>query len=239
MKDLSQNSDGNFYFVEYSNDLPMIFARELDSALVVAAKSVKLRIECPETVRPFGIIGHDCRVNSNSIDMFFNQLYGGNSKTLLLQVEIPPGASEQAMRVAAVSLQYKDPRSDADLSVSGEAKIAFSAEKKIVEKSLNVGVLEDVAVKQNAALKAKAISQADKGDMPAAAATMRQSADNLRKASMISGNRELEEEAKKVEKDAAAMDVQAEEGKASLDSNLRKKLKTENFQELNDQTYKQ
>jgi Ca-activated chloride channel family protein len=239
MTALSQNSDGNFYFVENSNDLPMIFAKELDSALVVVAKAVKLRIQCPEGIKPFGIIGYDCKINGSSIDMLFNQLYGGNSKTLLLQVEVPSKNSDEIINLASVSVKYRDPRSDVEISAFGEASVSFSGVKEKVEKSRNVEVLEDYAMKQNAALKEEAIRQADSGDMSAASATMRKSAENLKTISKLGGNIGLMKEAEKAEKDAEEMEVQAEAGAKNLDSNVRKKLKKESYQEINDQKFKQ
>ena len=89
MTALAQNSDGNFYFVENSRDLSLIFEKELGSALAVAAKDVRLRIVCPPGITPKGILGHECRIHGQEIELDFNQIYAGHSKVLILQVGLP------------------------------------------------------------------------------------------------------------------------------------------------------
>ncbi len=80
MTSLSQNSDGNAYFVESSRDLPRIFAAELGDVLSVVAKKVQLLIECPEGVRPLSIIGREGRIRGRTVELFMNRLYGSQEK---------------------------------------------------------------------------------------------------------------------------------------------------------------
>ena len=98
MTRLAQNSDGNSYFVESSYDLPRIFASELGDVLSVVAKKVQLRIDCPEGVRPIGIIGRQGRIRGRSVELYMNQLYGSQEKYALVEVEIAGGASGEKKR---------------------------------------------------------------------------------------------------------------------------------------------
>ena len=100
MARLSQNSDGNTYFVESSGDLPRIFAAELGDVLSIVAKKVNLTIECPSGVRPIAIIGRDGRIKGQSVELYLNQLYGGQEKYALLKVEVPKAESGKEMEIA-------------------------------------------------------------------------------------------------------------------------------------------
>ena len=59
MTRLSQKSDGNSYFVENSNDLPRVFARELGDVLSVAATKVALKVRFCGGFVPVALIGRD------------------------------------------------------------------------------------------------------------------------------------------------------------------------------------
>lgn len=93
MTHLSQNSDGNTYFVESSRDLPRIFTAELGDVLSVVAKKVHLIIECPDGVKPLNIIGREGRIKGRIVELSLNQLYGSQEKYALIEVEISGGKS--------------------------------------------------------------------------------------------------------------------------------------------------
>ncbi|MBF0573751.1 MAG: VWA domain-containing protein, partial [Desulfamplus sp.] len=59
MAKLAQNSDGNTYFVESSQDLPRIFTAELGDLLSVVARKIIIIIDMPKGVRPLRIIGRE------------------------------------------------------------------------------------------------------------------------------------------------------------------------------------
>ena len=77
MTRLSQKSDGNSYFVENSNDLPRVFARELGDVLSVAATKVALKVRFCGGFVPVALIGRDGRIMDGVVTIDLNQLYGG------------------------------------------------------------------------------------------------------------------------------------------------------------------
>ncbi|OGV47574.1 MAG: hypothetical protein A2017_11420 [Lentisphaerae bacterium GWF2_44_16] len=233
MTSLSQNSDGNFYFVENSNDLPMIFAKELGSALKVAAQGLEIRIICPDGVKPQGILGHDCKINGNSIDLSFNQVYGGHAKSLILQVEVPPESPEKILKLATVEMSYKD-ASGSRYSISENVEASFSRDREKVRKSSNAAVLDESAIQQNAVLKKQAVEEADKGSFTKAKELLQKGAELLYSRSKLTGNKAMEDAAEKSELQAKKMD-----SNKPIDNEERKKMKGETYQILNSQPYKQ
>lgn len=233
MTSLSQNSDGNFYFVENSNDLPMIFAKELGSALKVAAQNIDIRIICPDGIKAQGILGQECKINGNSIDISFNQVYGGHEKSLILQLEVPPSEAEKILKLATVEMTYKD-IGGSIYTVKENVSASFSKDPEKIKKSSNEKVLDEVAIKQNLILRQEAVKAADEGKMEQAKGLFKKGADLLKTRAQESSSPTVKEEAKNA--DATAADIQDAK---ELDSNKRKEIQGENYQKMNSQPYQQ
>src|SRR5208337_1493072 len=54
MAGLAEASDANYYYVQDTEKLPEIFAKELGELLTVAARDVRIEITCPDGVEPIG-----------------------------------------------------------------------------------------------------------------------------------------------------------------------------------------
>ena len=230
MTALSQNSDGNFYYVENSSDLPRIFAKELGSALKVAAKSIKLKITCPKGVYPQGILGHQFRINGNSIEMNFNQVYGGHEKSLILQVEVPAKTAGSQFDIAKVEVEYQGMDDKHKYRVVDAVTAKFSLDRKIVEKNINLKVKAEVAVQQGAVLREEAVKQADKGDFEEAKKKLEKAVVILNDAAAATGDKELARQAKDVK--ASKSNLAPSNYKQS-----RKKLKGSSYQVRNSQIF--
>jgi hypothetical protein len=212
----------------------MIFSKELGCALEVAAKSVNVRIVCPDNVKPFGIVGHDCVINGGTIDLFFNQLYSGNTKKLLLNVEVPEMKPDSKMEIAKVSLNYGNPSGDAKSSLNASVTVTFSGEEKKVKESVNMKVVEDYAVMQNAVAKDEAIKKADRGKMKEASMLLRQSAEKMNAVAAETKNAEMAAQAQQSLKQADEL-----EKKDTIRPEARKELKGQSYQMRNSQMFKQ
>ena len=237
MTALSQNSDGNFYFVENSRDLPLIFAKELGSALQVAAQSVKVKIVCPDGITPKGILGHECRINGNTIEMNFNQVYIGHEKSLILQVETPPKPNGVSEPIATVTLDYASLGDSGERRVQKQVTAVYSADRNMVASNLNKKVRAEVAVQQSAVLREKALSQADKGDFDAAKGSLQQAAVTLEKTAKETGNQELQQQAATLYQRRNEMEQSKND--AGQYNVSRKRMKGESYQVKNSQVYRQ
>ncbi len=237
MTALSQNSDGNFYFVENSRDLPNIFSKELGSALQVAAKSIRVKIICPEGVKPKGILGHECRINGNTIEMSFNQVYSGHEKSLILQLEAPPkpdGASEQ---LATVTLDYASITDNREQRLQRQINATYSADSKVVDTNLNRKVQAEVAVQKSAVMREEAVKQADKGDFDAAQNTLQQAAVQLEVTAEETGDESLKKQADTLRE--RQNDMAKSKNDARQYNVSRKRMKGESYQVKNSQVYQQ
>jgi Ca-activated chloride channel family protein len=179
MTRLAERSDGNTYFVENSDDLPRIFAAELGDVLNVVARRVVIEINFPEGVRPLHFVGRDGSISGQKAELTLNQLYGGQQKFALVEVEIAPSAAGVEREVAKASVRYEDASNQRTTTASASRSVKFSRETRAVVASANHQVQADYASNAMALAKDKAIEHADAGRLDEAAKTLRQQAAEL------------------------------------------------------------
>lgn len=230
MTRLSQESDGNAYFVENSDDLPQIFAAELGDVLNVVAKKVVVELSCADGVRPVRIIGREGRVAPDGIEINLNQLYGGQEKYVLVEVELPGGAPEQEQMVGTALCSYENAINGRDGDSSARLAARYSAREQEVVESANVDVQKEIFRNRIAEAQDQAVVLFDADRKDEAVRKLKATADVLRS------------EAQALQLPAAALDsvedleVQSEElERQGMDKARRKSLRTDSFQIRNQQ----
>jgi len=231
MTKLAQNSDGNTYFVESSQDLPRIFSAELGDVLSVFARDVVVEVELLGGARPLRIIGRDGRVDGRRVQIRLNNLYGGQEKYVLVEVEVPAGTERDTLRLASARCSYHNLFSSRDEQVEGDTTVRFSKRESDVSASVDVAVQKDLMLNQMAEAKDEAIRQADKGDKAEAAATLKKVAVSVREKAKAYDIRD-----ESVLKEAElTLEYGASVEQQGLDSRARKSMRTDSFQLRNQQ----
>ena len=224
MTRLSERSDGNTYFVESSQDLPRIFAAELGDVLNVVARNVKVVIECPGKVKPLRIIGRDGRIRGGQVELGLNQLYGNQEKYVLVELELPPGKEGRKMEVARVNVTYEDPVTKKFETASARGVAGFSRDRRVVEKSANIGVQKEVELNYSAIAQEQAIDFADEGQTDAAARELKKSAVKLKAFGTRHQDAEMLEKAEEMESRATEI------RKKGMTPKSRKIMRTDSYQ---------
>ncbi len=227
---LAQNSDGNTYFVESSADLPRIFGRELGDVLSVVASKVTIEVEFPEGVRPLRIIGRDGRVGAQTVEVSLNQLYGGQEKYALIEVELPASAENEVRTVANARCRYQDMIANRPASSKGHTVVRFSRKTEEIERSVNVAVVKEVIMNEVAVAQEAAVVAADKKDYDQAAETLRKNALLVADFADKYNDAELKEEARNIQVQSDEIGTQQ-----ALPSSGRKMMKTRSFYISNQQ----
>lgn len=227
---MAQNSDGNTYFVESSADLPRIFGTELGDVLSVVASKVTIEVEFPEGVRPLRIIGRDGRIGAKTVEVSLNQLYGGQEKYALIEVELPASAEGEVRMVANAHCRYQDMIANRPASSKGHTVVRFSKKPAEIERSVNVAVVKEIIMNEVAVAQEAAVVSADNKDYDQAAETLRKNALLVADFADKYNDVELKEEARNIQ-------VQSDEiGRSqSLLPSGRKKMKTWSFSISNQQ----
>jgi Ca-activated chloride channel family protein len=233
MARLSQNSDGNIYFVENSGALPGIFNAELGNVLSVVARDVRVIIKVPEDVVPVSIIGREGRIMGHSVEFSMNQLYGNQEKFALVEMKIPKNKSGKdlgkELEIARATVYYENPVTKTKERTEAVGRVSFSQDEKKVKKSTNVAVVRDYQLNLNALAQEKAINEADKGKKKEAVETLKSSAAQLKSVGSAISDEKLLKEAEALEQKADLIE------KEGMSKKSRKVLRTESYQMKNQQ----
>lgn len=192
MTRLAQRSDGNTYFVENSVDLPRIFATELGDVLNVVARRVVIEIEFPIGVRPLCFVGRDGVIRGQRAELTLNQLYGGQEKFALVEVEVSPAEAGAEREIARASVSYEDAQTQRSAKLTARRSVQFSASRASVVGSADHKVQADYAVNVMAAAKDEAVALVDSNRRDQAAELLRQRSASLKEIGRTYANSEVQ-----------------------------------------------
>lgn len=230
MTRLAQKSDGNTYFVESSRDLPRIFNAELGDVLSVVARRVMVTIEFPEGVRPVGFVGREGTISGQRAELTLNQLYGGQEKFALVEVEVQPGSVGAELEIARASVAYEDTLTQRTYTARANGVVRFTTDRSAVVASANHQVQADYAFNVTALAKDAAVAQVDANRRDEAARQLRERNAELKRIAEVYGNVTVQS---LVTKNAAEADRLEVHG---LDNGSRKTYRAENAQTTSQQS---
>jgi Ca-activated chloride channel family protein len=230
MTRLAQRSDGNTYFVASSRDLPRIFNNELGEVLSVVARSVVLTVEFPVGVRPLALIGREGSIRGQCAEFTLNQLYGGQEKFALVEVEVSSSTAGSEREIAQARLSYNDALSNRSVTVKAGGTVRFTAQEKEVIASANLKVQADYARNVTAMAKDAAVELVDASRRDEAARQLRERNSDLAKMATLYKNSEVQS---LVTANAAEADRLEQSG---LDNVSRKTYRAENAQTRSQQS---
>ena len=145
MAALARKSDGNHMFAERAQDLTTAFEREFGDLMSVVAKNVDITISCEPGVRPVRALGREVSISGQKVYAGLNQLYGGQDKYVLLEVELDAAAVGSRMPVAQVDISYINMATDSlDALQKSVSVMATDSETRIAADE-NRSVMEAVA----------------------------------------------------------------------------------------------
>jgi Ca-activated chloride channel family protein len=224
MTRLARRSDGNTYFVSSSRDLPAIFNAELGDVLSVVARRVVVTVEFPAGVRPLAFVGREGAIRGQRAEFELNQLYGGQEKFALVEVEVAATAAGEEREVASASVSFEDALTQRRANVTARRSARFTAAESEVVVAANRQVQTDYAVNVTAEAKDQAVALVDSNRRDEAARQWRERNGELEKIAKVYANTAVSEvwAANKKEADRLERD--------GLDSAQRKTYRTESAQ---------
>ena len=224
---LSQRSDGNHYFVEASEDLPRIFATELGDVLSIVARKVVLEIEFPEGIRPVRIIGRDGRIEDDTVGIRLNQLYGGQQKFALVEVEVPAAEHGATRELAAARCTYEDPVTQSTATASGRASVRFSNDEQEIVRNVDKAVQADINGIIIATVKEQAIQLVDQGQKEQAVQLLNTNVEQMQQLGKTFGNDVVTTQSGVLQREALELQ------KKGMDKRTRKQFRFDNYNTMN------
>lgn len=144
MVQLAGQSGGNHHFIEQASELADVFRREFDDVLSVVAQGVDLKVSIPEGVRPVRVLGNSADINGQEIITRLSQIYSGQQKHVVIELEIPETEAASQRDLAVVNVTYSNLSTHGTDQLSDRTSVSFSDSDQDVENSLNREVMADV-----------------------------------------------------------------------------------------------
>jgi len=232
MNRLAGKSDGNTYFVAEAGDLPRIFQAELGDVLSTVASDVIIEITFPEGVKPRRILGREGRVDDGRVEVQMNQLYGGQAKHVLVEVEVEGGENGSTRPVAEARVSYRNRLNDADESAQSSARVRYSSKQEDVDTSVNASVGKERVVVEAADRREQAVKAWESGRKDEAKKLISMNAQSYRTAAGAYAAPALAAEASKEEAYLDTLDA------SGLTKGARKDIMTRSAQDKNQQLSK-
>lgn len=153
MQALARASDGNHLFVEQPQDLKKSFDLEFGDVMAVVAQDVDVQIVCSEGVRPIRVLGREADIIGQKISARLNQLVSRHEKSVLLEIELPPGEAGAERPVCTANVKYRnlETKNIDTLSASTQVRFVASAAEaeKAVDRDVMVRAVQLIAVEKN------------------------------------------------------------------------------------------
>jgi Ca-activated chloride channel homolog len=179
---LARESDGNHSFVEHPNDLVAIFDREFGEAMSVVAQDVEIRIDCGAGIRPLRTLGRPSEISGQTVITHLNQLYGGQERHLLLEVEVPAHGPEAIVQLALVTATFRDLGTNEQSALQEQAQVRVTASREEAEARVNRAVVGAVVLQEAALANEQAVQLRDEGRVEEARQVLQFNAARLQEA---------------------------------------------------------
>ena len=195
MAGLAEASDANYYYVKDTEKLPEIFARELGELLTVAAGQIRIEISCPDGVRPLGFIGRPESFEGQRATVLLNQFAIAQNRYLFLRCRVENGEPE----IARVKVRYMDEiNGGSEQILNDTATVRYTSDPKQAAASVQSGVVAQKELLATAIAKDEALLDADAGH--------------------------YQQAAKKLDKQAYALDLQIQNTPVPMQGALREEI---------------
>ncbi|MDF9827102.1 Ca-activated chloride channel family protein [Ereboglobus sp. PH5-10] len=208
MARLALKSDGNTYFAENARDLAKIFDAELGDVLSIVARKAVVTIEFPEGVRPIRFVGREGSIRGQNAELTLNQIYGGQEKYALVEIETPRARAGVEREIARARIAFEDAVSNKPATLTAATRARFSDDEAVVVKSANLKVQTEYADNRFAEAKAQAVVFADAGKKDEAAKLLSEESLMMEQFAVTYGNKEVLDLAKS--NSAEAVRIQSE-----------------------------
>ena len=168
MTALAAESGGNAYFARNARMLPEIFTRDMEDAVTLTARRVRISLRALGGARPARVIGRPGNLTGDLLEASIDNLYSGE-KYALFEMELPEGEEGAQLEAAEVVLEYIDPVTGDTVRKSAPLTFSFTADGAEVEKRQRTDIVSQAALARNAEIREEAVRLADEGKAQEAA----------------------------------------------------------------------
>jgi Ca-activated chloride channel homolog len=219
---MAEAGGGNFQYIADPDQIPAIFAKELDGLLSVAAQALQLQVAAEPGVAIEGVMGYPPSGSAHAVSLTLPDLYGGEVKSLLIRLAVAaPPADGKLMRL---TLSYLPATADATpQTVTVDVGVGISDDPALLAAPPDAEVDRQVKLAESAEAREEAVRLADQGDLHAGAQRLAEAAQVLESLA-VAGDVHAAGQAESLRTQAEALNSDR------YDKAVRKQLRHESFQ---------
>lgn len=224
MAGLAEASDANYYYVQDTEKLSEIFAKELGELITVAAREIKIEITCPNGVKPIGLIGRPEKFEGQTVVVKLSQFSSGQQRYLFLKCQV----EREKPEIALVKISYVDDLNGGRKeSVSQNATVRYTKDSSVAKKSVRQEIAAQKTLVVNAVAKDEVIALCDSKNFKEAAQKLEQQTATLVECAKTAPAAEQTKLKVEIENLRERQDQIA---KGQYDKSLRKSFQSESYQ---------
>lgn len=201
MTALASESGGNSYFAKDAYMLKDIFARDMEDALALTARRLRITLTCRGGAVPLRAIGRTGVRKGKAIEVVVGNLYDGK-KYALFEIETPANGKENVPENFSVDVAYVDALSGKDISAKTSYAVAYAKDQKKIDANRDGEIAAQAEIAKNAEIREEAVRLADEGKAKEAASLLERRAGEIREAAASAPKEiapQMEEEARQFE----------------------------------------
>jgi Ca-activated chloride channel homolog len=220
---MAEAGNGNFYYIESPDAIPNIFSEELTGLLSVTGQNPTLQVHPAPGTHLSAVFGYEPVFNGGAL-VNLPDIYSGDSKTILLELKVEPGAPGM-LPLAALNFSYYDVTAElARVSYDLQFSLAVTADSTEVEKSFDLTVRKEVELFKAAQAREEAMRRADKGDFDGARGILNSQKQHMADLFGEVEDTELNENQIRLDEEIASLN------EAAYSPNMRKNMKNVSYQ---------
>jgi Ca-activated chloride channel family protein len=235
MTELAAQSGGNSYFAKSSRSLAEIFAADLEDAVAITGRHVRLRITCGDGVKPIRAVGRRGEVRGQSLEAYIDNLYG-DEKYALFEIEVPSGHDGYELIVGSVEAEYVDAVTDTAVTLASAVNVVYTRDENAVAVNRDSEISAQAELAKNAEIREEAVRLADEGRSVEASEMLKERTEYLRSAAPASGAGAdaIQEEAEYFDSLAQDLEEKGEMSSEQRKENINSAYRTKNQQSGHD-----
>jgi Ca-activated chloride channel family protein len=239
---LAAESGGSAYFARHAGMLSEIFTRDMEDAVALTARKVRVTLKCGDGIKAIGTIGRAAKNSSfedsgveSIIEVAIDNLYG-TEKYALFEIEICDmealNSASPLFDAATVKLEYLNPATDSLVVREEPLRLCFAEDDGEVEKNRRADIAAQTEIARNAEIREKVIRLSDEGRSAEAARLLQERTGALRQfiSSPSTSSPQLEADAVEFES------IESELQDNGLSSKTRKKTLNQAYIQKNQQS---
>ena len=140
---LAERGGANYYFIETPDQIPQLFARELQGLLSVVAQNAMLHITFPsEFLSVAKVFGYLHQVSGNKLNINFNDVFSGEEKAIIVKFNVNNPIS--LVSNFLVTLSYNDVVETLDkINIEQLLVLSPTNDAQLFRNSMNLETLEN------------------------------------------------------------------------------------------------